>query len=147
MKNIGLYIHVPFCLKKCNYCDFLSFQGLDSSVQKAYFHSLLEEVRQWGEVYGNEFYVDSLFIGGGTPSLVDSAFIKELMVALKNHFFFLDSCEITIESNPKTLTEEKLTAYLDCGINRLSLGVQSMDEGLLKHMGRAHSPEDVLENY
>lgn len=147
MKPMGIYVHVPFCLQKCNYCDFLSFEGFDGQMHRAYFESIIKEIALQGGNYNKKFYVDSIFIGGGTPSLVEPTLIKGLMEALKNHFSFAKSCEITIESNPKTLSGEKLTTYLDCGINRLSLGVQSLEKEILSTMGRVHNSQDVRENY
>lgn len=145
-KPLGLYIHIPFCIKKCNYCDFLSFEaGYDS--QKAYLGALLKEIEICSEKYHNKYYVDSIFVGGGTPSLVDTSLLRELTKALKKAFDLSDDAEITIESNPKTLNKEKLEAYLEMGINRLSIGTQSFDNDLLSRLGRAHSAEDFYDNY
>ena len=144
---MGLYLHIPFCIRKCNYCDFLSFGGTSEEEQKDYFRVLLREIEYYSEIYGNKYYVDSIFIGGGTPSLVEEDLIHELMSAVRNGFSVDQNAEISIESNPKTLTKNKLSTYLAAGINRLSMGVQSFDENLLSAMGRVHSPEDILANY
>lgn len=146
-KALGLYIHIPFCIRKCNYCDFLSFSGIGDDEQEAYFRSLLHEIEGYHKIYGNKYYVDSIFIGGGTPSLSDESMISELMTAVRNTFSVAPDAEITIESNPKTLTEDKLNIYLQAGINRLSIGAQSFDDELLHTMGRVHSASDFLLNY
>lgn len=147
MKNLGIYIHIPFCFRKCNYCDFLSFGESSERQHETYFHALIKEINHYGNLYGNEFYVDSVFVGGGTPSLVNEALIADVMSAIRAHFNILENAEITIESNPKTLTKSKLISYLKAGINRLSMGVQSLDENLLQYMGRIHSPKDFIQNY
>lgn len=144
---MGLYFHIPFCVRKCNYCDFLSFGGTTEEEQKDYFRVLLHEIEFYSNIYSNEYYVDSIFIGGGTPSLVEEGLIHELMSAVRNGFSVDQDAEISIESNPKTLTKKKLETYLAAGINRLSMGVQSFDENLLSAMGRVHSPDDILANY
>ena len=146
-KSLGLYIHVPFCVRKCNYCDFLSFGGVEEEVQKEYFQALTKEIRQKAIVYSNEYYVDSIFIGGGTPSLVSEKLITDVMTTVKESFLIDENAEISIESNPKTLTKNKLTAYLDAGVNRLSIGAQSFDNELLAYMGRVHTREDFTKNY
>lgn len=144
---MGLYLHIPFCIRKCNYCDFLSFGGTTEEEQKDYFRVLLHEIEFYSNIYNNKYYVDSIFIGGGTPSLAEESLIHELMSAVRNSFSVDQNAEISIESNPKTLTKKKLETYLAAGINRLSMGVQSFDENLLSTMGRVHSPEDILANY
>lgn len=144
---MGLYIHIPFCMKKCNYCDFLSFDKVSQEVINTYFQSLLREISYFGDVYGNEYYVNSVFIGGGTPSIVEEIFINEMMGAVRIGFKVDNNAEISIETNPKTLTERKLRKYLDSGINRLSMGTQSCDDSLLRYLGRAHTSEDFLRNY
>jgi len=144
---LGLYLHIPFCIRKCNYCDFLSFGGTSAEEQKAYFRTLIRQIKHYSDIYSNKYYVDSVFIGGGTPSLVEERLIHELMSAVRNSFAVDKNAEISIESNPKTLTKNKLDTYLDAGINRLSMGAQSFDEKLLNFMGRVHSAEDILANY
>lgn len=147
MKKLGIYVHIPFCFRKCYYCDFLSFGESAEKEQEDYFSALIEEIEYYGQIYRNRFYVDTVFIGGGTPSLVHEALIADLMSAIRANFTICPDAEITIESNPKTLTENKLTTYFQGGINRLSMGVQSLNADLLKRMGRIHTVEDVLENY
>ena len=125
----ALYIHVPFCAGKCQYCDFTSWAGREKYYE-AYFRALEGELKNWTALVGNSF--SSAFIGGGTPSIVPKEYIARLASAVR-------ADEFTIEANPGTLTPDKLKAYLDSGINRLSLGVQSFDDGLLRAIGRLHT--------
>jgi oxygen-independent coproporphyrinogen-3 oxidase len=146
-KAVGLYIHIPFCDKKCNYCDFLSFATTEGSSYREYVSTLIKEIHYYGKVYNNEYYVDTVFIGGGTPSLIPEAFVKEIMAAVSAAFHIAKDAEISIEANPGTLTKNKLNTYLRAGINRLSMGVQSLDNTLLKTLGRIHTAEEAIENY
>lgn len=137
----GLYIHIPFCLKKCAYCDFVSFPGLDMA--ESYIAALIKEIELCGAEYkGTEF--DTVFFGGGTPSALPPSFVEKVMVAIKQHFS-LQLKEATIECNPGTVTEEKLAAYREAGFNRLSFGVQSFDEDILKGIGRIHTSKQAEE--
>jgi oxygen-independent coproporphyrinogen-3 oxidase len=120
---------------------------VEKEVQNAYFRALAEEIRQKAKIYNNRYYVDSIFIGGGTPSLVDEHLIVDMMETVKESFSIDEKAEISMESNPKTLTKNKLKAYLDAGVNRLSIGAQSFDDELLAYMGRVHTKEDFLKNY
>ena len=142
-KPAGLYIHIPFCLKKCGYCDFLSFGGSEEALRERYARALVREL----SLNKERRSVDTIFIGGGTPSLLRADHIAEILKAARAAFRVQEDAEITIEANPKTLDQDKLRAYRKAGINRLSIGAQSMDGQLLAFMGRAHSPEDFLRNY
>jgi oxygen-independent coproporphyrinogen-3 oxidase len=124
----ALYIHIPFCLRKCHYCDFASYPGREDAWE-AYFRALEDELKSWINAVGNEF--STAFIGGGTPSLVPAEYIARIASMVRAR-------EFSMEANPGTLTADKLKRYLDSGINRLSLGVQSFDDGLLKRIGRIH---------
>ena len=149
-QNLGIYIHIPFCRQKCLYCDFLSMaSGTEEDIlHRAYMNLLKKEIQLTArELPSDSFRVDSVFIGGGTPSLVDPALITDLMSEVRASFHLLEYPEITIESNPGTLTPEKLLAYREAGINRLSMGVQSFDPACLKAIGRIHGPEEVVENF
>ncbi len=149
-QNLGIYIHIPFCRQKCLYCDFLSMaSGTEEDLlHRAYMNLLKKEIQLTArELPSDSFRVESVFIGGGTPSLVDPALITDLMSEVRASFHLSDDPEITIESNPGTLTPEKLLAYREAGINRLSMGVQSFDPACLKAIGRIHGPEEVLENF
>src|SRR5665648_1219277 len=111
LKKLGLYLHIPFCMKKCLYCDFLSFADTSTEMKNDYMKILIQEVVLKGKIYGNKYDVDSIFIGGGTPSFIDEALIADLMSAIRANFNVLEGAEISIESNPKTLTKSKLEAY------------------------------------
>lgn len=141
---LELYVHIPFCVKKCDYCDFLSGPG-DGARQDAYMRALFNEVKSLPPV--SEYEVVSLFLGGGTPSLVDAGLIAELLSSIKTKFLFSPDAEISLEANPGTLTKEKAETYRKAGINRLSLGLQSADNEELKALGRIHTFETFLESY
>lgn len=143
-KAAGLYIHIPFCLKKCGYCDFLSFDRYQKDTWDAYGQALKEELLLQGNKH---IEIDTIFIGGGTPSLLHQNTIRAILKAADAAFSVHKEAEITIEANPKTLTEDKLAAYRKMGINRLSMGAQSMDDAMLRFMGRAHDRSDFLQNY
>lgn len=142
----GLYIHIPFCLKKCRYCDFLSFEGSSRELREAYTDALVKELACYSG-NGKRPAVDTVFIGGGTPSILATGEIGRILAAAERGFYISGEAEITIEANPKTLTEDKLSAYRAMGINRLSIGAQSMDNDLLSFMGRVHSSRDFAENF
>lgn len=140
-----LYIHIPFCIKKCNYCDFLSFSA-GKDMMEAYCQALKEEIACTGEFAENES-VTSIFIGGGTPSVLSSGQMEEIFSSVRKHFFIEDGAEISIEANPGTLSKEKLETYLAMGINRLSIGLQSTDDACLKRLGRIHTWKEFESNY
>ncbi len=140
----GLYIHIPFCLKKCGYCDFLSFGGCSGDLQEKYVDALCTEIGMYAD---KKVQVDTVYIGGGTPSLLHQNHIRKIMKAAEAAFCISDGAEITIEANPKTLTADKLAAYREVGINRLSMGAQSMNDKMLTFMGRAHDKQDFLDNF
>lgn len=152
MENNGripleLYIHIPFCVKKCAYCDFLSAPA-DRDAREAYVSALLREIRSLPGEYGlDNREVISVFVGGGTPSLLEGVRMKEIMDALREHFLFAPDAEITVEANPGTLDREKLRLYGRSGINRLSLGLQSASDRELRVLGRIHTCGDFLESY
>ena len=129
----ALYIHIPFCAQKCAYCDFASWAGREAAWE-AYFDALEDELDSWIAHVGNEF--STVFIGGGTPSLVPAEYIARIARKVK-------CAEFSMEANPGTLTPEKLRVYREAGINRLSMGVQSFDDGLLKKIGRIHTAEQA----
>lgn len=145
MKKLGLYIHIPFCQRKCNYCDFLSAPAT-KQVQNAYMETLQKEIREKATEY-REWSVDTVFIGGGTPTSVSYEMLVEMVETVKTEFCLDNGCEITMECNPGTVTLEALKAYRSVGINRLSIGLQSTDDELLKKLGRIHNYEEFLETY
>ena len=138
----GVYVHIPFCVHKCNYCDFLSFPAAGDA-HRAYTKAVLQEIEKLDE---DRRQVASLFFGGGTPSAIDSSLIVSIVEALKNKFSFSKDAEITIECNPGTLTNEKASDYIRCGINRISFGLQSTDNKVLKMLGRIHTYEDFTQS-
>lgn len=142
MKKLGIYIHIPFCLKKCFYCDFYSEPLSDHAVHKRYIRALIKECLFYGE-QAQDYLVDSIFIGGGTPSILEPALIRELLKVLAKHYNVAKDAEITLESNPATLNPEKLQIYREAGINRLSIGAQSFDDRLLLTLGRVHDSQDI----
>lgn len=144
-KELGIYIHIPFCVKKCAYCDFLSVTAKEEK-QAEYLRKLLGEIRSFGE-FAADYEVDTVFIGGGTPSVLSKGWIKEIMQALNQIFSVKRQAEITIEGNPGTLNREKLSEYREAGINRLSIGLQSVHAKELTLLGRIHSYQDFLENF
>lgn len=142
MKCFGLYVHIPFCPYKCNYCDFLTFSNVDKNIDRYMLH-LYKEIQMYKKM---GYCLDSIFIGGGTPSHIDSYYIVELMNHIKRSFVLTDNCEISIEMNPNTLTESKVKGYLQSGINRYSLGVQTFDNRILKILGRGYDKEIVKKD-
>ena len=147
MKPLSLYIHVPFCARKCAYCDFASYPGRETDWRR-YFDEIATEIRLWsGETdFGllpERYRVISMFIGGGTPTLVDAGYIQRVIDACRAIVPFEPDAEITIEGNPGTLTPEKLAAFRRAGVNRLSLGAQSFDDGLLRSLGRIHTAAQI----
>lgn len=143
--NLEIYIHLPFCIKKCAYCDFLSFPA-DTNTQIQYVHALLNEVRFYGALMG-DYYVSTIYIGGGTPSWLEAELLVAVMDQVYNSFQVLEDAEISIECNPGTVTSAKLKAYKNVGINRLSIGLQSADNEDLKVLGRIHTYEQFLKTY
>lgn len=143
-KKLGLYIHIPFCKAKCNYCDFNSFSGMEA-LAGPYFDALEREIEYWAEKL-KEHCITSIFIGGGTPSLVDPQLIARLVEGCRARFNIRSEAEISMESNPGTLSGEKLKIYRECGINRLSMGLQASQDRLLKLMGRIHSRAEFDNN-
>ena len=126
-KYVSLYIHIPFCALKCKYCDFLSFDGESYGTMLRYVDALCQEIKLYAPI-AEDYIVRSVFIGGGTPSILDSKHITRILETIKECFNLKDNAEISIEANPGTLTIEKAKAYISCGINRLSIGLQSADD-------------------
>ncbi|MBO5239604.1 MAG: oxygen-independent coproporphyrinogen III oxidase [Lachnospiraceae bacterium] len=143
---ISLYIHIPFCMRKCSYCDFLSFSGCSEQLQKDYMHQLFREMDYYKEI-AKDYRVQTIFIGGGTPSLLQEGLMEQLFQQIYSIWRIEEGAEITIESNPGTLSVKKLIEYRTCGINRLSIGLQSADNEELKRLGRIHNYEQFVANY
>ena len=143
--GMELYLHMPFCVRKCAYCDFLSFPT-DQETQNLYTRRLREDIDAMGKKYG-DIPVDTIFIGGGTPSVPDSALIVGIMEHVRKAFHVAEGAEISMEANPGTVTREKLTDYRRAGINRLSFGLQSANDRELKLLGRIHTWAEFLESF
>lgn len=148
--SLGFYVHIPFCVQKCRYCDFLSFSG-DEQIQAAYVEALCREFAMLSEKYSglklSKTQTDTVYIGGGTPSILPPNQIEKILCKLKETAYLSETAEITMEANPGTLTPEKLKYYRKMGINRLSIGLQSADNTELKLLGRIHTFEEFLQNY
>lgn len=145
MRDLSLYIHIPFCRKKCLYCDFLSAPASDAEIE-SYVNLLCREIEKQSIFY-KEHRVISLFLGGGTPSLLPADRIGEILRRIQNCFQVAEDAEITIECNPGTVTAEKLKNYITYGINRISIGLQSTDDAELACIGRIHDYAAFLETY
>ena len=143
--NLEIYIHTPFCVKKCAYCDFLSFPA-DTNTQIQYVHALLNEIRFYGERMGG-YQVSTIYIGGGTPSWLEPELLVAIMDQVYKSFRVREDAEVSIECNPGTVTTAKLEAYRRAGINRLSIGLQSANNEELKMLGRIHTYEQFLKTY
>ena len=139
-----IYVHIPFCIKKCDYCDFLSGPS-GPKEQEAYVKALFGEINAVTEGTGRS--VSSIFIGGGTPSVLDENFIGDILKTIRTKFSIQADAEITIEVNPGTADDRKLQAYRKYGINRLSIGLQSPDDRELKILGRIHNYDQFLRTY
>lgn len=145
MKPISLYIHIPFCKSKCHYCDFLSFPCQETFIEP-YIEALLREIENYSKSFIDREVI-SIFLGGGTPSFIPSVYIKKIMTIIHENFSVSKDVEVTIECNPETLTIDKMKDYKDSGINRVSMGLQSADNKVLKKLGRIHTYETFLEKY
>ena len=145
MKELELYIHIPFCMKKCNYCDFLSAPA-DEKSQSAYVEALKKEIKLYGEEWKKP-ELSTIYIGGGTPSWLQEHYMASLMDTVHRSFSIRKDAEITIECNPGTLAKAKMQSYRHCGINRLSIGLQSANPEELQSLGRIHTFEQFLRNY
>ena len=142
MKNLGIYVHIPFCVKKCNYCDFNSSSASDE-VQNIYTDSLVNEIKEFGKL--KKVTADTVFLGGGTPTLLGEKNLEKIITAIKENIIIAPDNEFTIECNPKTANLGKFRVLRDLGVNRVSLGVQSMDDEILKILGRVHNLKDFIE--
>lgn len=143
--KLGLYIHIPYCKRKCNYCDFCSFPTNKGEVSDEYIDRLIEEILLYKS--SPKKYLTTVYFGGGTPSLLTPIQMERIMRSICETFEFSSGIEISMEANPGTLTEEKATAYKALGVNRISLGLQSIHEKEMKRLGRIHDFEDFLKSY
>ena len=145
MQRLGLYIHIPFCKQKCNYCDFYSL-GCQESKIPDYIDALCKHIQKEAHLYkGYEF--DTIFLGGGTPSLIEPSDFEKLVSTIKNSLKITQDAEFSLEANPGTLTREKLNSYAKNGVNRISIGLQSTNNEELKILGRIHDFDKFKESY
>lgn len=144
-REMELYLHIPFCVKKCAYCDFLSGPS-DEKVRQEYVDALIREIASYQSLYSDRQIV-TIFLGGGTPSILSKEQIVTIFHALRETFCIASDCEITIEMNPGTVTKEKLLVYREVGINRLSIGLQSVHDEELRLLGRIHTFKEFLSTY
>ena len=140
-KSLGIYIHIPFCIKKCGYCDFCSFAGKDSEDMRRYTDELCRRIRDWSS---DGYTVDTVYFGGGTPSLLDASHTERIIRSVFDCFDVSTDAEITLECNPATADRAHLYSLRSLGINRLSIGLQSADDRELALLGRAHSFADFV---
>lgn len=138
----GIYFHIPYCVRKCEYCDFYSVSSVTD--QSMYFEAVKQEMKGY---LGKQIPVDSVFIGGGTPSVADAGEIVGLLDEVRKVFSLSSDTEITIELNPRTFNKEKLLMYREAGINRISMGLQSANDEELKKLGRIHTAQEFLASY
>lgn len=156
MKNLGIYIHVPFCLRKCPYCDFYSVAEAQmgkteiSSLKSRFVKALCREIEAAGRKYGNgaqaedQRQADTVYLGGGTPSLLEPDELEAVLNTVRKSFCLTEGAEVSMECNPATASREKLAAFRALGVNRLSIGAQSFDDGVLKILGRLHNSADTI---
>ncbi len=142
---ISLYVHIPFCETKCPYCDFNTYAAIEP-LMPAYVSAMQAEIDLWGRLLDSPD-VHTVFFGGGTPSYLPADDIRRIMQRLRSAFSLSPDAEVTLEANPGDFSAHKLAAYLDCGVNRLSIGVQSFDNSLLKTLGRRHTAADAAHAY
>lgn len=147
-KEFGIYVHIPFCAKKCAYCDFISFSNKQEMIND-YIQALKKEIEYVGAdlVSALTKEITTIYIGGGTPSFIESKYIVDIIKTIKENFVISKDAEITIEVNPGTVTKEKLQTYVKCGINRISIGLQSANNAILNQIGRIHTYEQFLSTF
>lgn len=146
--SLGIYVHIPFCLKKCNYCDFVSFPiaNYEKCIDE-YIDRVCNEVEKTSQVYRNKYLVDTIYFGGGTPSALASDFVGRILLCIKKNYDIRSDAEISIELNPETVTENKAGALKGLGFNRVSMGVQSLNDDVLMTLGRVHNSAKAQESY
>lgn len=140
-RNLSIYVHIPFCNSKCAYCSFVSFVGSEDD-KKRYFNDLVNEIKMQAKNYSPYYSVSSIYIGGGTPSCLDYYYIRDLLSCIYKNFAVKNSAEITIEINPNSLEKNKIREYILSGVNRFSIGLQSISPKILENMGRTHTATD-----
>lgn len=140
-RTLSIYVHIPFCNSKCNYCAFVSMVASEDD-KKRYFNDLITEIKLQAKNYSSIYTVASIYIGGGTPSCLDYYYIRDLLSVIYKNFAVKNSAEITIEINPNSIDKTKIREYILSGVNRFSIGLESISNKVLKNMGRTHTFED-----
>jgi oxygen-independent coproporphyrinogen-3 oxidase len=147
--NLSFYVHIPYCVKRCGYCDFNTYTPAElqisdglSQISNSYIDLVIQEIEQ-ARLSVGEATVPTIFFGGGTPSLMEASDIARVISKIKNSFKLSDDCEITLETNPDTVDKQKLAAFKDAGINRISIGMQSAVGHVLKTLDRTHNPQNL----
>jgi len=162
MRELGIYIHIPFCLKKCKYCDFISFENKFEQTEK-YCQKVLDSIINFEDtiqylkntnkienplfVYNEEIVINTIYFGGGTPSSIDANLIIKILECIKQKFTLKKEAEITIEINPGSINKDKLILLKKAGFNRISIGLQETHNDILNLIGRIHTYEQFLEVY
>ncbi|MCR4690779.1 MAG: radical SAM protein, partial [Lachnospiraceae bacterium] len=145
-KNLSLYIHIPFCVKKCDYCDFLSFPATDE-IRAAYVEALIGEIKTYQNTEMARRFVPTVFIGGGTPSVLSALRFGRILKSIDEVFGIDSKTEVSMELNPGTVTKEKCIELCKLGVNRFSIGLQSPEDRFLKKLGRIHNWEQFINTY
>ena len=146
-EELGIYIHIPFCKKKCYYCDFISYCDKNELIDK-YIECLKKEIINFAQKYKDVYDITTIYIGGGTPSSINEKYIKNIIDTINNNIVNIKKIkEITIEVNPGTITKEKIEQYKMARINRISIGLQSTNNKLLEEIGRIHDFDEFLGTY
>ena len=145
MQSIALYLHIPFCETKCPYCDFNTYAKIESLIP-AYVSALRNEIAAWGQILDHPD-VKTIFFGGGTPSYLPPPELVSVVETIRTSFRVDPTAEVTLEANPGDFDRAKLATYLDCGFNRISIGVQSLDDTLLSTLGRRHTVDDAISAF
>ena len=144
-ESLGIYIHIPFCQTKCFYCDFNTYTKIEDQIDE-YISCVISEINIWGEILGNSS-IRSIFFGGGTPSYIDSKYIKIILDSIHENFYVDKNIEVTLETNPNDVSKNKFIDLISIGINRISMGVQSFDDSLLRMLGRRHDSKEAENSY
>ncbi|PKP54760.1 coproporphyrinogen III oxidase, partial [Candidatus Atribacteria bacterium HGW-Atribacteria-1] len=144
--KLGLYLHFPFCISKCPYCDFNSYQLKEDSQISSYISALYQEITAYSQKL-KKSNIKTIYLGGGTPTILSGVQIYNILEFCKDKFTIDKNAEITIEANPGTLDGEKIKLLIESGINRLSLGAQSFNNLFLKKLGRIHNTQDIIDSY
>ena len=146
MKTAGIYIHIPFCKNKCNYCDYYSLEKREKDIP-GFVEMLMREIEFTAKDHNKDWIFNTIYFGGGSPALLSSKSMNDILHQLKNHFNTAANIEVTLEVNPNDTTGDKLLSLKNSGVNRLSLGFQSLNEGLLYTLSRTHNPDDCITIY